>query len=228
MKKVVYLIITLLVCSSMVLPVFAEQTEFVPSISYKGGPEVEEANMNGEDVADCIVVTSILEAEIGSTDISQEERGLLLEVYEALRDGIMTLGLDDDYVIRELVDVSFAYEDCRLDEAHDNKDTSLKESGVALTIDFDLGIEAGIDVIVMIYVDGQWQKVEDVTNNGDGTVTSVLEDLCPVAFVVEERVGDIPPQTGDVFNPLLWVSILILSAAALVAVVVIGARKKVW
>lgn len=224
MKKMICLVTAILVFCSMVLPVAAVEGEFVPSISYKDGPTVEKAELDGEGVGDCVVVTSIIEAKNKSTDITQEERDLLLEVYEALKDGSMKLPLDGDYVIRDLVDVSFEHDDCRIIEEHGHKDEQLKKPETTLTVDFDLGVGKGTEVIVMVYIDGQWQKVENVTNNGNGTITCVFEDICPVAFVVEGSQEDSIPKTGDMMGQsmMLWMGIMAVCAAALVIV----ARKK--
>lgn len=190
MKKKFVVTLALALCIAIALPVAAVATGFVPSITYKGGPGVDDAQMtdvNGvvmEGVDGCVVVTSIEQAREKKTDISQEDRDLLIEVYEKLEKGEMTLPIEDEYVIRDLVDVSFEYNDCRLKEDHGNKPAGLKQEGVVLTLKFDLGIEADANLTVMTYIDEEWTEIEKVTNNGDGTVTCVFEDICPVAFAV--------------------------------------------
>lgn len=201
--------------------------DFVASITYKDSPAIEDATMDGEGVEDCLVVTSIKQAQEKSTDISQEDRDLLLEVYEKLEDGSMTLPLEGDYVIRDLVDLSFEYEDCRQIEEHGNKPENLAQEGVTLTVTFDMGVGAYEDVLVFAYVDGEWVRVEDVTNNGDGTITVIFEDICPVAFVIDGKESVQNPTTGDAAgNQLMLVmGMLVLSAAGIVALVVSKARK---
>ena len=226
MKKIICLLAVLLLCMSLVVPALAAENEFVPSITYKDGVEVEDAVMDEEEVDDCIVVTSIKEADEKSTDISQEERDELIELYEKLNNGEMELPLDGDYIIREMVDVSFEYEDCRCEESHGSKAEHLKESGVTLTVTFDLGISRGTDLKVLVYVDGQWVLVEDVTINADGSVTVVFEDICPVVFCVGRSSGGSIPQTGDVMGRRLglWFGLLGASVAAIVVLVVL--RRK--
>lgn len=229
MRKVICLISTLLICASLALPALAAGTTFVPSISYKDGPTIEDATLDGENVSGCVVVTSILEAKDKTTDITQEERDTLLEVYEKLSDGSMKLpGLPDDYVIRDLVDVSFEYNDCRVIEEHGHKDQVLK-GDATLTVDFDLGIGKNTEVVVMIYVDGEWQIVKDVTNNGDGTITCVFDDICPVVFAVKQSdiKEGLMPKTGDVFgqNLTLWIGVMAVSAVVLIAVVIVYRKK---
>ena len=227
MRKLLCLLVSLVLCACMVLPALAAENSFVPSVTYKDGPGVKDATMNDEDVDDCVVVTTIEEAENKSTDISQDDRDLLLEVYEELQNGNMELPLDDDYVIRDLVDVSFEYEDCREIEEHGHKDEKLKEEGVTLTVTFELGVGPYEDVVVVAYIDGQWVVIEDVTNNGDGTVTCVFEDICPVAFAVKERSGANNPATGDLAGNrmVLFVGMMVLSAAGIVALLASKARK---
>lgn len=223
MRKVMCLIFVLAFCLTLACPVFADT--FVPSISYKDGPDIEDAEMGDETVTDCLVVTSIKEAEEKSTDITQEERDLLLEVYDELDSGDMELPVEDgDYVVRELVDVSFKNEDCIVPE-HGHKE-ELAEDGTTVTIRFDLGVKPSTDVVVLVYIDGQWVPVEDVTNNGDGTVTCVFEDICPVAFCVEADAEIPPAQTGDLEgrNLILWFALMGASFCGILVLVLL--RRK--
>lgn len=221
MRKIICLLTALLLCASLVCPAFAAENTFVPSIGYKDGPEIEETEMDGEDVGGCLVVTSIREAKEKTTDIYQEDRDLLLEVYEKLDDGSMKLPLENDkYVIRELVDVSWRKTAC-VEADHKHKEW-LAEEGNTITIEFDLGVARSTEVIVMTYIDGEWTEIISVENNGDGTVTCVFEDICPVAFCVEADAEDKLPQTGDAMgqNLILWIVLMAASLAAIVVLVV--------
>ena len=217
MKKIICLLMALVLCMGVALSAFAAETEFVPSISYKDGPDVEMAKLDDEDVTPCVIVTSIKGAENKSTDIKQEERDELLDVYNKLLNGEMELPLDGNYIIRDLVDVSFEYDDCRTIDTHGAKDEALKEEGVTLTVDFDLGVSASDNLKVLVYVDGQWQLVDAVTVNSDGSVTVIFEDICPVAFCVESKADADIPTTGDNQNGMIiWVVLLVVSAVAIV------------
>lgn len=188
MRKMIVLALVLALCMAIAVPVAAAVDVFVPSITYKGGPghslAVLEEDSVEEAVDGCVVVTSIEQARDKATDITQEERDLLLEVYEKLSDGSMTLPISGEYVIRELVDVSFEYADCRTIEEHNHKDVRLQKEKVTLKMTFKLGIEKDAELAVMTYIDGEWEDIESVENNGDGSVTCVFEDVCPVAFAV--------------------------------------------
>ena len=231
MKKLISVLVVLVLCCSLVLPVFATTGEaFVPSISYKDGPDVDDAILDEdgekEGVDGCVVVTTIEQAKEKTTDITQDDRDLLIEVYEALKDGSMTLPIDGDYVIWELFDLSFEHEDCRVIEEHGHKDEKLKAEDTTLTVTFDLGIDPAEKITVLAYVDGEWVLVE-AKNNGDGTLTCVFEDICPVVFCREKGFNDQIPQTGDEFgrNLGLWIALMVVSAAAIVVLVI--SRRKV-
>ena len=211
MRKILSVLMVLVLCMAMAAPAMAAKDSFVPSIGYKDGPEIVDG-----DLVDCLEVTSIEEAQKKETDISQEARDLLLEVYEALTDGSMTLPLENDqYVIRDLVDVSFT-PGC--DEAHDHKGW-LAQEDTSIEVTFDLGVAAGEAVTVLAYVNGQWVEVPCI-NNGDGTVTCEFEDICPVAFCVRNTTP--PAQTGDAEGRMLalWVVLMVASLAAVIALVV--------
>lgn len=230
MRKMVCALLALLLCCSMVFPVFAAEG-FVPSISYKNAPDVEDAVLQGgsgekEDVAGCIVVSSIKDAKQKTTDIDQETRDLLLEVYDELEDGSVKLPVDNEkYVVRELVDVSFGKTSC-VDAGHGHEE-ALEETDVTATVKFDLGVGKYTDVVVLAYVDGKWQQIKSVTNNGDGTVTCVFDRFCPVAFCVEATAVGESPKTGDqVASMTLWIVLLIVSAAAVVVLLVFRKKKK--
>ncbi len=225
MRKLMSLFLCLLLCASLAGTALAATDDFVPSISEKDGPDIVEAEQDGEDVGDCLVVTSLREAEEKSTDITQEERDLLQQVYEELLDGSMELPLEDDYVIRELVDVSWKKTTCR-DQDHGHKEW-LEEDDTTLTVTFDLGVAREAEVTVLVYIDGQWVPVKSVVNNGDGTVTCVFDDICPVVFCLspeDQGITEESPKTGDDIG--IWVVVMVLSLVVLVGLVILRRRQE--
>lgn len=221
MKKGIVVIALLAICMSLVCPAFAAEDTFVPSIGYKDGPEIIDAELETEDVEACLVVTSLKGASEKTTDISQAARDLLLQVYEKLNSGEVKLPGADGYVIRELVDISWKQIGC-VEEKHTHED-DLEKEGVVINIDLEMGIDANTDILVYAYRDGQWALIESAKNNGDGTVTCVFEHFCPVAFAVREQTGG--SQTGDTARGslILWG---VLMAVSLVAIVVLAIRRK--
>ena len=98
MRKILSIVMVLALAMALAAPAMAAKDSFVPSIGYKDGPEIV-----GGDLVDCLENTSISEAEKGETSISQEDRELLLDIYQQLVDGTMKLPIENDrYVIRDL------------------------------------------------------------------------------------------------------------------------------
>lgn len=226
MRRVICLINVLMLCMALAVPAFATTGTFVPSITYKDGPEVVEAEINGEDGTGCVVVTSIKEAREKTTDIYQEDRDLLLEVYEELVKGSMVLPMEDkNYVVRELVDVSFVKTGC-VEVPHGHKEW-LAEEDTTIEVVFDLGLNGVTKLEVLTYIDGVWAPVESVQINADGTVTCVFEDFCPVAFCVGVDEDVIPPKTGDAMAEGLGQWIILLTVATGAVVVLLINRRRI-
>lgn len=221
MKKGIVFIALLAICLSLICPVFAAEDTFVPSISYKDGPEIIDAELEQDEVEACLVITSLKGAAEKSTDISQETRDLLLEAYEKLNSGEVKLPGSEGFVIRELVDVSWKQIAC-VEEKHTHEE-DLEKENVTVTIDLEMGLDANTDILVYAYHDGQWELIESAKNNGDGTVTCVFEHFCPVAFAVREQTGG--SDTGDTARGslILWG---VLMAVSLMAIVVLAISRK--
>lgn len=181
MKRVMTVAIVLLLCLMVALPVTAD---VAGARSPQKDIVVEKAVLNEQDVLPCVVVTTVQQAEKKTTDISQEDRDALVEAYKALSDGSVALPIKGEYAVREIVDIGFKNEGCLAQADHGNKAEVLKQAGVTLTLDLNLGIEAGDKICVMTYIDGVWAEIESAENNGDGTITCVFAGLCPVAIAV--------------------------------------------
>lgn len=187
MKRVLTVAIALLLCMSIAMPLATNAAIYnSPTRSSLEANNVKMIGFDMDDVVlnDCVVITTVKDAEAKSTDITDEEREALIKAYNALVDGSATLPVEGEYAVRDIVDVSFKYEACRQVEEHGRKDEVLKKEGVTLTVDFNLGVAADEKVVTFTYIDGKWAEIESTTNNGNGTVTCVFEDICPVAFAV--------------------------------------------
>lgn len=259
MKRVTAFILALMICMSLAVPAFADT--FTPSVVNKGAPEVVEIkDQNNKPAAgmltgaveegsefvyekECLVITAVKDAKT-STMIPDASEKALVDVYNGLKDGSLKVPfaeLDsakaDKLVVRDLFDISLVCVGATVDH-HE----MLEADDVSLEVDFKLGIPAKAKVYVMVYKNNAWQKIEKVTNNGDGTITCVFNHLCPVAIIVESDQaagGNMTsgissfsafsnPKTGDVFgqNMMLWVGIMVAAAAALVAIVFANRKKQ--
>ncbi len=236
MKKILSLVLVLALCLSMAATVLAADN-YVPSIGDKQEPEiVPDGNkiariikIRDDSVTDeittednCLVVTSVASAQNGGTAIPESAKAELLSVYSQLKDGSMKLpyeiiGKDASAMeIRDLFDVSL------LCEEHN---TMVANKELALEITFDLGIKAADGIYAMVYTNGSWVSVTECTNNGDGTVTVLFDEICPVAFCIEAKTP--PAQTGDANRNTIAIygTILAVSLVAIIVLFVVYRKK---
>ena len=263
MKRILAFVLALALC--MGLSAAASASTFTPSAENKGVPNyvplIDEntgriaagllvGDNVGEDAefvyTECLILTAV--KDVDDATISEEAKTALEQVYTALKSGEMEFPfemLDSEYadhlVIRDLFDVSVV---CTCGDDRHHKE--LEKEGVSLELKFDIGIAPGAKVYVTVYKGGRWQEIEQVINNGDGTITCIFEHLCPVAIVVEEadsQGGTITgtntntgnagsnspwnPKTGDFSdqNLMLWAAVMFASAGALV-LLAFGKHKK--
>lgn len=239
MKRVICLLFALAVCMTLAAPVLADETDFVPSIPYKGAPDivlVEDPDGNpaigiirdeeGEIVdyiyEPCLVITPVAEATT-SPLIPDAAEEMLLSVYGQLLDGTMTIpyekhsaNLDSNaMVIRDLYDASWLCSD---------HPVIVAEPGVVVELIFDLGIDKDVDIYCMTYKNNEWNPIVSLVNNGDGTITCVFEDFCPIEFSVEQRTP--AAETGDTMDFGFWIAVMIVSAVAVVVLLVVPKIRK--
>lgn len=220
MKKLISLVLVAVLLCSVVLPVAAE--EFVPSISYKDSPEIvgkpEITDKDDKEVTGAqVVITPVSDALETPEQERSDEEALLVEVFDKLNNGDMKLPVPDGdggeeyYVVRDLFDIDIDY------------GTQEPTENVRIEVTFDLGVEAGAEVAVMFF-DGTWVPMENIKNNGDGTVTVVFDKLGPVAFCVEDTAQS-APTSDELGQKLLPWTILMFLAAAAVVFMLISRRK---
>lgn len=226
--------------------------EFTPSVTNKGAPDVvyteedntvfgymldEFGNIIHKTVDDCFEIISFADIE-KSTTLSDKEKELINKLYSELTDSDTNLSElcpdlndivkdklgneydADDLVIRDYFDI---------DELCEEVKKQLPKDGVTLELTFDLSIGKNDFITAMVYIDGKWQVVPNIVNNGDGTVTVTFEEFGPVAFLVPgNTVYTSAPATGDTnYNSLiLWSSVLVVSIGAIVFVICTSKKKK--
>ena len=174
----------------------------------------------------CLVLTTIAQAlnnvETGIPDANAE---LLKKVYQDILDGKAVLPFEnpDEMVIIHLMDATFL---CVGSEVEDHEEI-LEPEGIRLELTFDLGVGAAVPVQVMSYKNDKWGDIHSATNNGDGTVTCVFENLCPIAFAVPTEGNVVTPPTGDqsAAELGLWIGLLVASTVAMAGLVIF--RRKI-
>lgn len=241
MKKFIACLTVLLICVSLAVPAAAVEADFVPSITVKPAPEIVpvpdaegnpaialvlDADGNIIDYVgeDCLVVTAVADATT-STRIPDDAEALLLDVYDKLNSGKMTIpydkhnaGLDEtNMTVRDLFDATW------LCVEHPEM---VAPEGVVLQITFNLGVDADVDVYAMSYNDSEWNPIVSCVNNGDGTVTCVFEHLCPIEFSVEGEPDS--SKTGDDIGEQLpmWGLVALVALLAIVVLTVIYRRDR--
>ena len=157
------------------------------------------------------------------------------------------LGADatvEDLIVRDLFDISVL---CNELEEY------LEPEGNVVCLDFELGLEPGSFVAVVVYKNGQWQMIEDVEILENGTVTcTTFEHFCPVAILVADEQmgpsmnapvsapdkapannGHVPastdaPETGvsESNNVTVWAIVAAVALAGIVVLVVMQGKKK--
>lgn len=205
MKRVISLIAVFVLCFALAVPAFATSNTFVPSITAKpapgvqhqgneGAPAIQVVDSAGEvlfnTTVEDLVITPIADlADKSKLDISDEAAALLQKVYDeltaegadlaalmpALAEQCEKLGIDiNSVVITDLFDLTVK---------NDEFMAYLAEDGHTMALTLEANVAADYHVFVLVYVDGQWQMIESVTNNGDGTIDCVFEEICPVAIL---------------------------------------------
>lgn len=245
MKKIICLMTVLLLCASLVVPAFAAEDDFVPSITYKPNPEIvpvegedgEEyigviRNKEGEilDYVDhgCLMVTPIADVWDEEIEVSDNVEELLLFVYNGLGDGSLNIPYEelevadldvDNMVIRDLFDARWICEE---------HGKMVEAEGVTFEITFDLGVVADAQIYVMTYDEDtkEWSPIVKTVNNGDGTVTCTFEHLCAVAFSMPIAATNVPSDEVPTHNVLPWFIVLLLAVVGVVVILVTKNKKK--
>lgn len=246
MKKIISLLMVLVMVA---IPMTVFASNFVPSISYKGAPEIVLADpatgLVGEIVgnvgtaehdrkvySDCIVVTPVSKAST-STEIPDAAAQTLLSVYGQLSDQEARLSeLSDELnlLVASKLGNGKDGDDLVVKDLFDvsvlcdNLEASLAPAGTTLDITFDISVAADEEVFIMTYKNNAWSPIVNVVNNKDGTVTGTFENFCPVAIFIEGEGRPDSPETGDLDLSYVWAVVAAVSALLIVAVVVVNKR----
>ena len=129
--------------------------------------------------------------------------------------------------------IGYVYEDCivitpvsKVDESKDIpedakqllKDIYNKLTSGEMTLPYQ-DVNPNLNPGNMTYVNGKWVPAVSTVNNGDGTVTVVFEDICPIAFSVRTDAAG-SEKTADI-SSMPWVLTGMFALIALVAITVV-------
>ena len=246
MRKVICLMTVLLLCVSLVMPAFAQEDEFVPSITYKPEPEI--VPVQGEDGKEYIGVIRNAEGEIidyveagclrivpvahlwdEEIEVPEDVENLLRFVYQGLIDRSIEIPYaelqaelaDSNMVIRDLFDARWGCEE---------HPEMVAPEGIVLEITFDLGVMENAEIFVTTYDEATkaWTGIVKTVNNGDGTVTCTFEHLCAIAFSmgIAKAPAPVEEPTG-MMGILPWIILLVIAVVAVVVILVSKKKKSV-
>ena len=246
MRKLICLMTVLLLCVSLVMPAFAQEDEFVPSITYKPEPEIVPVqgedgkayigvirNADGEIIdyveAGCLRIVPIAHVWDEEINVPEDVEELLLFVYNGLFEGSVKIPYeqlaeelkDSNMIIRDLFDSRWACEE---------HPKMVEPEGITLEITFDLGVVADAEIFVTTYDEAtkEWTSIVKTVNNGDGTVTCTFEHLCAIAFSmgIAKAPAPVEEPTG-MMGILPWIILLVIAVIAVVAILVSKKKKPV-
>ena len=204
MKHIVRTIAFVLAVSMLSVAAFAGN--FTPSVEQKPAPipvppttEVDgkpaivvkdkEDTIVESDDPEVLVVIPMSEAKDQTPEVKKEmeeayteiaEAESLTDIAPALPEVMKEMDIDtpaEDLVVRDVIKL----------EVSEKLAESLKEEGNTLEVTFEMVLEEGQKLIIMVKgADGQWivLPAENVTVNDDGTVTIAFTTVGMVAFVV--------------------------------------------
>lgn len=246
MRKVICMMTVLLLCVSLVMPAFAQEDEFVPSITYKPEPEIVPVqgedgkayigvirNAEGEIIdyveAGCLRITPVAHLWDEEIEIPEDIEELLRFVYEGLIDRSMEIPYadlqaelaDSNMVIRDLFDARWTCVE---------HPEMVAPEGIVLEITFDLGVMEDAEIFVTTYDEEtkEWTGIVKTVNNGDGTVTCTFEHLCAIAFSmgIAKDPAPVEEPTG-MMGILPWILLLVVAVVAVVVILVSKKKKSV-
>ncbi len=205
MKKVIVFALAAILAVGSMMAVFA--ADFTPSVQGKPAPEIETVlTENGEETlaiirdaqgnevaaltADDLIITPVSKVDEAIEEISSRLGKAYYQIKQAtslekivpeitdLIEEIPEVSKVEDLVVRDLFDVYIS----------DKYKEILAVAGNSMAITFKLGIAKNDTVVCLHNVGGENWKVIDmdnVINNGDGTVTVILNGDGPIAFAVK-------------------------------------------
>ena len=245
MRKVICMMTVLLLCVSLVMPAFAQEDEFVPSITYKPEPEIVPVqgedgkayigvirNAEGEIIdyveAGCLRITPVAHLWDEEIEIPEDIEELLRFVYQGLIDRSVEIPYaelqaelaDANMVIRDLFDARWTCVE---------HPEMVAPEGIVLEITFDLGVMEDAEIFVTTYDEGTkaWTGIVKTVNNGDGTVTCTFEHLCAIAFSMGIAKDPAPVEEPTGMGILPWILLLVVAVVAVVVILVSKKKKSV-
>lgn len=245
MKKTASVILAVMMIFALSLTAFAARDSFTPSVEAKGAPEIVPQEFNGALYDAFVLESGEIIKGLHIVDEEQPDGEIIVTAYsdiEVADPRVNVIYFEESYKeilsAQELQELNEAIPEGML--VRDFFDVTLVgtyenifDEGKSLMVTFDTGIEAGANIKVLTRCSDEtgWQFVNKVTNNGNGTVTVIFDELCPVIFLVDKDDDAVvtSPETSDVNAAAIWLSLAaifgMISAAAFIGSKKIGFSK---
>ncbi len=218
MKKVIASILSLMLVLALSVSVFATGG-FVKSAELDKAPTVEDFTAD-DDCATDIVVTPYAER----TDLTEDVKKAIETAYNeiqaaedvtALTEDLAKVAADKKVEIKNLaVSDLFDLSPEGCDDHTDHGHFHIKLNSASLK-----------NFVALLHKTAEgWVVVEDAKVIDGDTLSFSVESLSPFAIVVD--AGEDTPSTGDNANLALYISLMAVSAVALVVVIVLLKKKK--
>lgn len=216
MKKLLAICLTVVMLMSFGVIAFAAPNNFISSPSGQSAPEIVDFSVESEDCVADLVITPYSERDTLPEDVREKFEKAYEEIVSASNLAKLNAELskiaenmnipEENLVVSELFDIR--YINCSKHEGHGYFDIVLKP-------------EVLKGFVALLHLNGDnWELVEGarVENNGIHLVFSI-DDFSPFAIVVNTAENDsVAPSTGEIVNIVLYASIMLVSAVALVFV----------
>ena len=218
MKKVLALCLTLVMVIAMSVPAFAGPGGFVSSPSGSSAPDLYEYSNTDHNCTATLVITAYADRHTLDDETREELEAAYTEIANST--DITTLNADlaklakdmgidgKKLAVSDLFDVS--YYSCPSHSEHGAFHITIKPE--------TLQNFAGL-----LHRNGDSWELLEAKVDGE-LLTFVVEDLSPFAIVVDTSAGS--PVTGDFSNVGFYVAAMTVSAAALVVIVCMLAKKR--
>lgn len=213
MKRVFAIFMVMILALSMSVAAFAAPDDFVESPSIQIVPDVEEFSPADDDCSAILVVTPFGDKE----DLNDEMADELDNAYKDIIDADNLGDLCDELPENNNLKVSDLFyvntDGCQDHDGHKEFEVVLKDNDLK-----------NFEGLMYRDNDGKWVLVENVKIDGN-KLHFTLEDFdgsAPFAIVVD---GEPSSTTGDIDYTYIYLTIMAVSAVALIALVIISKKK---
>lgn len=218
MKKLFAIMLTVVLMMTATVSVFAAPGQFVKSPSKNAAPTLISFEKGNEDCTAELIVTPYKDRNT----LPAELKTLIEKAYDDIvkADDLTTLNKDLAAVAAKL---KLAGTDLKVSDLFDIRYEGCDDHDETHTFDIVLSADTLHRFVGLLHMDknGEWELIQNakVVNNGEA-LSFTVSDLSPFAIVVDTGTPSDSPQTGVVYNIAIYGTLMLVSAMAIVVLVV--------